>query len=46
MIIMNESLIVMSFGLTYVLTGVALLGISLKMLEPKQKLAPVRQRRK
>jgi hypothetical protein len=38
---MSESVVVISFGAGYVLAGLALLGVSLKLAEPKAKLIPI-----
>lgn len=43
---MSETLTIVSFGAGYILAGLALLGVTLKAAEPKQKLVMVRQRRK
>lgn len=44
---MSESMTIVSFGLGYVLTGLTLLGVSLKVAESNsKKLVPVRSRRK
>lgn len=43
---MTETITIVSFGAGYILAGLALLGVTLKAAEPRQKLVPVRSRRK